>query len=200
MLKIYRSDGAGSLAQKGLRPAVEQSSSRGCAEPSRRAGAHALPRFRPDTGGRDAGRAAREGLARDAARLDDRSRPVTLAAVGLHELAQGLAAQPSLMEAAALPARASLVRGSSGAMHAAGPHRRCERPMKRLKSTGQAQRFVSAHDQINNLVPLRREHVPATDDRAVKRRAFTVWAEVSGVAAAASRRRHPTFRDLRPTG
>jgi putative transposase len=65
------------------------------------------------------------------------------------------------------------------------PTRRRERQMKRFKSAGQAQRFLSAHDQINNLFPLCREHVPATDYRAAKRRAFAVWAEVSGVAAAA---------------
>jgi putative transposase len=65
------------------------------------------------------------------------------------------------------------------------PTRRRERQMKRFKSAGQAQRFLSAHDQINNLFPLCREHVPATDYRAARRRAFEVWAEVSGVAAAA---------------
>jgi putative transposase len=57
--------------------------------------------------------------------------------------------------------------------------------MKRFKSAGQAQRFLSAHDQINNLFPLYREHVPATDYRAARRRAFEIWAEVSGVAVAA---------------
>ena len=65
------------------------------------------------------------------------------------------------------------------------PTRRRERQMKRFKSAGQAQRFLSAHDQINNLFPLRRDHLPATDYRAARRRAFAVWAEVSGVAAAA---------------
>ena len=65
------------------------------------------------------------------------------------------------------------------------PTRRRERQMKRFKSAGQAQRFLSAHDQINNLFPLCREHVHATDYRAATRRAFAVWAEVSGVAAAA---------------
>jgi len=57
--------------------------------------------------------------------------------------------------------------------------------MKRFKSAGQAQRFLSAHDQINNLFPLCRDHLPAIDYRAARRRAFEVWAEVSGVAAAA---------------
>jgi putative transposase len=65
------------------------------------------------------------------------------------------------------------------------PTRRRERQMKRFKSAGQAQRFLSAHDQINNLFPLYREHVSATEYRAARRRAFEVWAEVSGVAAAA---------------
>jgi putative transposase len=65
------------------------------------------------------------------------------------------------------------------------PTRRRERQMKRFKSAGQAQRFLAAHDQINNLFPLCREHVSATEYRAARRRAFAVWAEVSGVAAAA---------------
>jgi putative transposase len=54
-----------------------------------------------------------------------------------------------------------------------------------VKSAGQAQRFLSAHDQINNLFPLCREHVPATDYRAARTRAFELWAEITGVAAAA---------------
>src|SRR5215203_1008782 len=65
------------------------------------------------------------------------------------------------------------------------PTRRRERQMKRFKSPGQAQRFLSAHDQINNLFPLCREHVTATEYRAARTRAFELWAEVSGVAAAA---------------
>src|ERR671927_579692 len=39
------------------------------------------------------------------------------------------------------------------------PTRRRERQMKRFKSARQAQRFLSAHDQINNLFHLRREHL-----------------------------------------
>ena len=38
------------------------------------------------------------------------------------------------------------------------PTRRRERQMKQFKSAGQAQRFLSAHDQINNLFHLRRDH------------------------------------------
>jgi putative transposase len=46
------------------------------------------------------------------------------------------------------------------------PTRRRERQMKRFKSPGQAQRFLSAHDQINNLFHLRRDHVTAAEDKA----------------------------------
>ena len=65
------------------------------------------------------------------------------------------------------------------------PTRRRERQMKRFKSAGQAQRFLSAHDGINNLFHLRRHQVPAAQYRAVRTQAFQVWAEVTGVAAAA---------------
>jgi len=65
------------------------------------------------------------------------------------------------------------------------PTRRRERQMKRFKSPGQAQRFLSAHDGISNLFQLRRHQVPATQYRAARSQAFQVWAEVTGVAAAA---------------
>ena len=65
------------------------------------------------------------------------------------------------------------------------PTRRRERQMKRFKSAGQAQRFLSAHDQINNLFHLRRDHVPADQYRAARTQAFQTWAEVTGVAALA---------------
>jgi putative transposase len=57
--------------------------------------------------------------------------------------------------------------------------------MKRFKSARQAQRFLSAHDQINNLFHLRRDHIPADQYRAARAQAFQTWAEVTGVAAAA---------------
>ena len=57
--------------------------------------------------------------------------------------------------------------------------------MKRFKSAGQAQRFLSAHDQINNLFHLRRDHVPAHQYRAARTQAFQTWAAVTGVAARA---------------
>jgi putative transposase len=65
------------------------------------------------------------------------------------------------------------------------PTRRRERQMKGFKSAGQAQRFLSAHDPINNLFHLRRDNVSASEYRAARARAFETWADVSGVAAAA---------------
>jgi putative transposase len=57
--------------------------------------------------------------------------------------------------------------------------------MKRFTSARQAQRFLSAHDQIANLFHLRRDHVTASDYRAARARAFEAWADISGVAATA---------------
>src|SRR3954452_1479182 len=65
------------------------------------------------------------------------------------------------------------------------PTRRRERQMKRFKSASQAQRFLSAHDQISNLFHLRRDHVPADQYRAARAQAFQSWAEVTSVAALA---------------
>ena len=65
------------------------------------------------------------------------------------------------------------------------PTRRRERQMKRFKSAGQAQRFLSAHDGINNLFLLRRHQVPAVQYRAARSQALQVWAEITGVAARA---------------
>jgi putative transposase len=62
------------------------------------------------------------------------------------------------------------------------PTRRRERIMKRFKSAGQAQRFLSVHDQVANLF-----HRPANANAAGHRRAraqtFQVWAEVTATAA-----------------
>ena len=66
------------------------------------------------------------------------------------------------------------------------PTRRRERQMKRFKSAGQAQRFLSAHDGISNLFHLRRHQVPAVQYRAARTDAFRVWAEITSVAAAAA--------------
>src|ERR1044071_903522 len=71
------------------------------------------------------------------------------------------------------------------AENAPQPTRRRERQMKRFKSAGQAQRFLSAHDQINTLFPPRRDHVPADQYRAARTQAFQTWGEITGVAALA---------------
>ena len=65
------------------------------------------------------------------------------------------------------------------------PTRRRKRQIKGFKSPGQAQRFLSAHDGISNLFHLRRHQVPAAQYRAARTQAFQVWAEVTGVTAAA---------------
>jgi putative transposase len=65
------------------------------------------------------------------------------------------------------------------------PTRRRERGMKRFKSPGQAQRFLSAHAQISNLFHLRRDHITAAEHRAARAQAFEVWAEISGIELAA---------------
>jgi putative transposase len=65
------------------------------------------------------------------------------------------------------------------------PTRRRERQMKRFKSAGQAQRFLSAHARISNLFHLHRDHVTATQHRAARAQAFAIWAGVTGAKAAA---------------
>src|SRR3954453_11107998 len=65
------------------------------------------------------------------------------------------------------------------------PTRRRERQMKRFKSAGQAQRFLSAHDQINNLFHLRRDYLTTDQYRAARAQAFQTWAEVAGAVALA---------------
>jgi putative transposase len=65
------------------------------------------------------------------------------------------------------------------------PTRRRERQMKRFKSARHAQRFLSAHDQINNLFLLPRHRISATDYRAERTRAFQAWHDVCGIKQAA---------------
>ena len=62
------------------------------------------------------------------------------------------------------------------------PTRRRERIMKRFKSAGQAQRFLSVHDQVGNLFR-RPANTNAVAHRQSRARAFTTWAEVTGLAA-----------------
>jgi putative transposase len=62
------------------------------------------------------------------------------------------------------------------------PTRRRERIMKRFKSAGQAQRFLSIHDQVANLFR-RLANTNSADHRKARAMAFTTWAHVSGLAA-----------------
>jgi putative transposase len=62
------------------------------------------------------------------------------------------------------------------------PTRRRERIMKRFKSAGQAQRFLSVHDQVANLFRCP-AHTNAAEHRASRAQAFMIWREVAGVAA-----------------
>jgi putative transposase len=67
---------------------------------------------------------------------------------------------------------------NNGAENSHQPTRRRERKMKQFKSAGQAQRFLSAHDQINNLFYLRRDHLTAAEHRASRNQTFRVWNEI----------------------
>jgi putative transposase len=55
--------------------------------------------------------------------------------------------------------------------------------MKRFKSAGQAQRFLSVHDQVANLF-CRPANTNAADRRKSRAQAFMTWAEVTGIAVA----------------
>jgi len=61
------------------------------------------------------------------------------------------------------------------------PTRRRERIMKRFKSAGQAQRFLSVHDQVANFFR-RPANTNAADHRTARAWAFMTWAEVTGIA------------------
>jgi putative transposase len=61
------------------------------------------------------------------------------------------------------------------------PTRRRERIMKRFKSAGHAQRFLSVHDQVANLFRCSANST-ASDQRQSRARALTAWAEVTGIA------------------
>ena len=65
------------------------------------------------------------------------------------------------------------------------PTRQQERQMRRFKSAGQAQRFLSAHTPINNLFRWRRHLLTAADARTVRAQAFATWHQVTCVPKAA---------------
>ncbi|UKJ76690.1 IS6 family transposase [Azospirillum brasilense] len=65
------------------------------------------------------------------------------------------------------------------------PTRRRERHMRRFKSAKHAQRFLSTHSPIHNHFQLRRHLISATEYRAARTRAFSIWREVTGLALTA---------------
>ncbi|PIL37775.1 DDE-type integrase/transposase/recombinase, partial [Massilia psychrophila] len=62
------------------------------------------------------------------------------------------------------------------------PTRQRERQMRRFKSPGHAQRFLSAHGQINNAFRCQRNRLSAEQYRHVRTQAFSLWNEVTDVA------------------
>ncbi len=56
-----------------------------------------------------------------------------------------------------------------------------ERQMRRSKSSGQAQRFLSVHGPIQNLFRVGRHHLKATHHRLLRDRAFDEWKEATCV-------------------
>ena len=65
------------------------------------------------------------------------------------------------------------------------PTRQQERQMRRFKSPGQAQRFLSAHGPINNLFRCGRHLMSAAHYRLFRDRAFDLWQEVTCVQSVA---------------
>jgi len=61
------------------------------------------------------------------------------------------------------------------------PTRQRERQMRRFKSPCHAQRFLSAHGQINNPFRCHRHRLRAKQYYSVRNQAFTLWNEVTGV-------------------
>jgi len=59
--------------------------------------------------------------------------------------------------------------------------RQQERQMRRFKSAGQAQRFLSVHSQVNNVFRVGRHLLKACHYRMFRSRAFSIWQEVTCV-------------------
>ncbi len=64
------------------------------------------------------------------------------------------------------------------------PTRKREKIMGRFKSHRQAQRFLSAHDQINLIFRPRRYQLTATSYRPARNDAFSLWAYYTAEMAA----------------
>jgi putative transposase len=59
------------------------------------------------------------------------------------------------------------------------PTRQRERQMRRFKSAGQAQRFLSLHGVVQNLFRLGRHLLKATNHRLLRLRSFAIWQTVT---------------------
>ena len=59
------------------------------------------------------------------------------------------------------------------------PTRQRERQMRRFKSPGQAQRFLSAHGAIQNLFRVGRHLVSSANHRTLREHSFGVWRQVT---------------------
>jgi putative transposase len=59
------------------------------------------------------------------------------------------------------------------------PTRERERHMRRFKSAGQAQRFLSLHGVVQNLFRLGRHLLKATNHRLLRLRSFAIWQTVT---------------------
>jgi putative transposase len=59
------------------------------------------------------------------------------------------------------------------------PTRERERQMRRFKSAGQAQRFLSLHGVVQNLFRLGRHLLKATNHRLLRLRSFAIWQTVT---------------------
>lgn len=63
------------------------------------------------------------------------------------------------------------------------PIRRRERIMKRFKSAGHLQRFVSVHDPIANLVHIPRHDIPSAHHRELRATAIQLWSDIARLDA-----------------
>src|SRR3954447_26776227 len=59
------------------------------------------------------------------------------------------------------------------------PTRQRERQMRRFKSAGQAQRFLSLHDAVRNLFRVGRHLLRSSNHRLLRSRSFAVWQTVT---------------------
>ena len=59
------------------------------------------------------------------------------------------------------------------------PARQRERQMKRFKSAGQAQRFLSVQGVVLNLFRVGRHRVGAASHRVLRHRSFSTWSQVT---------------------